>query len=444
MLLHISNDLAKKIQKNDSSFIDIPLKHLEGYGFEPQLFLDTYEFPNKFPFCCKSHENVYLDLMEWYIIFPMCCQGHKDLASNQWFEKRKYDYIVIRILRCYLLTIEFIKKVSNEYNFEEEIQDYITYCIRSFGTQPLGFDKYLRLLNTSLSNYENIGLENISKNKIKFIKEYTETCLNVQDIRESFILPEVANSFQKWLSTIPDLEEFKKFKEKNRNVLPINLLIKNVHYNRFLNTSFGRIKTQKEFVFDLIQLTKQLLMNIDTSDISIISPNQRNKNFLELIAAKHRVNQLKLLEDYNKYENKYLVIFKKWIKNELQFLKNLKKHNSLDMTKFNINAENVNIFNNESGTQHIIESANFVKEIISEDVLIQLNNLLKELGQLKEIELEEETSNLKIELNKSRPNSTILKRSLTTILEIMKNVAVESITPSIIENIEIIKKSLNL
>jgi len=82
----------------------------------------------------------------------------------------------------------------------------------------------------------------------------------------------------------------------------------------------SQVKTTVELVQSLFDLTKQVLSQIDTVQMvkdKVISDAQLFK--INLINENHRIKQLKLVQEYNKSEAKYVKIIKRWLVNEKEY-----------------------------------------------------------------------------------------------------------------------------
>lgn len=319
---------------NTKSFVEISGENIWSLGYETLPFDDEYEKPEKFPDCCNFHSSIKNNAESWFEKFPDCCETHKKLKERYWFKKDEYKNLPNKIVSQISYTENFIAKNLDNSEWYKEITDYIEYSIDSFGMPNIGGDRYI-------SNIKHWILEINPKEysfpleKKRKLVDYIDK-LSTPTNRVNTDLNLLISIFQKWLKTFPDLIFFEKLKGQLQNKIPMNLLLYEPNFNRFTGMTKMKIRTQSELIEILINTTKNLLNLIDTprllSDGLITN---KNKYQIDLLNQQHKIKQKQLLVDYTSHEIKYLKIIKSWLKNEKEYISELKPliNSSIEMSK---------------------------------------------------------------------------------------------------------------
>lgn len=319
---------------NTKSFVEISGENIWSLGYETLPFDDEYEKPEKFPDCCNFHSNIKNNAESWFEKFPDCCETHKKLKERYWFKKDEYKNLPNKIVSQISYTENFIAKNLDNSEWYKEITDYIEYSIDSFGMPNIGGDRYISnikhwILEINPKEYS-FPLEKKRK-LVDYIDKLTTPTNKVNTDLNLLI-----SIFQKWLKTFPDLIFFEKLKGQLQNKIPMNLLLYEPNFNRFTGMTKMKIRTQSELIEILINTTKNLLNLIDTprllSDGLITN---KNKYQIDLLNQQHKIKQKQLLVDYTSHEIKYLKIIKSWLKNEKEYISELKPliNSSIEMSK---------------------------------------------------------------------------------------------------------------
>lgn len=433
--------------KENKPFLSIDAEFIEEYGFEVQP-LEGHKFSDNFPNCCEYHKNLKEELDDWFLIFPNCCEYHKKIASRRWFKKDKYESVPGRVLNQINYTIFFIKEKINDEKWFQEITDYIEYNLTSFGTPAIGTDKYWLQIKHQIAEYNSEDWE-FPKWKRERLMEYFYLHEKLDDPKnnsknEKKDLNLLFSTFQKWQKTFPDLSYFQSIKKDLNNKFPINIILYEPTYNKYTKRTKFKVKTQAELIEILINLTKNLLSNIDTN--KLINDNkikEKEKLNIDLISASHRIKQDKLLVEYSSHEVKYVKIIKKWLKNEVEFIKELQTQ--IPNVTMEIKIEKATINTSEGGSQ-IISNGNYATNTIGDnstnytfeniesikELLKNIQNEVKEFedGNLKQIS--EQITKLNSYFDDAPQKPTMIKGGLKVLYDLLIGVTSSGISPPIL------------
>ncbi len=417
IIIHLDSCEDFLVNDENAPFFRIPIEAIEEYGFEPQPF-SKCELPKNFPNCCIPHKSLLKQLNDWFIKFPVCCDYHMDFAKNAWFKKTKFDYVVNRILLVDLYTISFIKENIKSENWYKEITDYIDYSMQSFGFHQIGNFKFKQILTNRLISEKIIP--KYKKNQIlRYLNKSEKNIGKDRDLNLLYL------TFQKWLKTIPDLHHLTVFKEKYRNKVPLDLFSTNKQYNVYLELYTAKVRSEEELLECLINLTKELLKTVTSVDCK----NSNDFNSKNYLIAEHKIKQDKLLEEFNLTEIKYVTIIRKWLKNEVVFLKKL----DFMENKYKFKAQN--LFINKSGVQNN-QIGNYNSIYIEDKKLIsEIWELFDILEGLQNDEIDRKISEVKVELEKPKPENKVVKMGLRFIEKLITEVSVKILSPNVIEQI---------
>ena len=219
----------------------------------------------------------------------------------------------------------FISVKINEENWYKEITDYLEYLEWAFGQPAIGLDKYIIYMTHFVESVNPTDWE-LPEHKRKKLLEHinrkpkplSDKEKNDQDLNLLFAV------FQRWLKTVPNVYYFSDLKQRLTDKVPMNLFMYDLEYNKYTGMSKGKVKSQFQIIEELINLTKEVLGQIDTP--SIVQNQDIVKSLKDSIHTKseaHRLKQLKLTTDYNNKEKPYLKIVEKWLKNEVEFFKEI-------------------------------------------------------------------------------------------------------------------------
>lgn len=287
----------------------------------PTKVIEGFELQEGYPNCCPYHKSILKNITKWWSIFPNCCQEHKEMAASGWMKKEDYSYVPEKILTCVAYFEYHLSKKINDDNWFVDIKHYIEHLLFSFGHPSIGYDKFYHTILHYVEAYkptdwvfpEDRRTELITYLTRKEIPEEKNTDLNL-----------LYNVYQKWLKTVPDIYTFSFLKEKTTDKAPLNFFLHKVDYNPYTGFTSSTAITKGELIQTLYNLTKYVLNQIDTPQMlkeNIITDAQLFK--INLINEKHKLNQLKLVQDYNKSEAKYVKIIKNWLDNEKKYFEEI-------------------------------------------------------------------------------------------------------------------------
>lgn len=431
--------------ENGAIFKEIGCDFIEEYGFDIPPSSEL-KLPDNFPNCCEYHKSLKIRLDDWFKKFPDCCEEHRKISLRKWFDKEKYKNIPTKIFNHLINTEDFISKSINLDNWYEEIIDYIEYNLDSFGIPNIGGAIYWSNLKFYIQNSDGNN-EGLTKQKKRQLLEYFEIKEKIKPSEgRSIDLNILASTFQKWQKTFPDLVFFQSIKRELDNKFPLELVLYEPKHNKYLGTTKYNIKTQTELIEILIKMTKNLLASIDTTKLQ--NENQlaeKDKFVIDLISAKHKITQDKLLRDFNTNEIKYVKIIKRWLKNETNYLQEL----TTKLPPMIINSKNTTVYNNETGNQ-VINHGNMNGVVIGNNNNVELNNEtlssieevlnslqqeIKSMQSPNKVDIENEIERVKSQLQNEQPKFSIIKMGLNLIYELLIEVTGAGISPLILSKL---------
>ncbi|WP_396150595.1 hypothetical protein [Flavobacterium sp.] len=276
--------------------------------------LDGYEEPENFPYCCEWHKSIVDLSIEFYDKFPNCCEKHKKFAKDFNIDKSRYENIKIDIVRKMSYTMHFIEVKINNIDWYEDTLHWFEYIEKSFGHPEVGLSLYLENLATSIENSKVIPDEK----KVIFNKYFEDLYkppikANDTDINILF------TTYLSWLKLFPfELSIFKNLKEHFEKKLPF--IKGKTDHNPYTGLTTAKIVNQNELIENLINNTKSILSQVDTTIMSDIKyRNQANIYNLEILNKLHKTKQETLLKEFSKPETKYIKTIKKWLENEQDY-----------------------------------------------------------------------------------------------------------------------------
>lgn len=312
-------DNGKNTSSCDGAVYEVSAENIEDFGFNPHP-PEGYAPPEDFPNCCGFHSDMDRYNSEWFETFPHCCENHTKISRRRWFEKKNYEHVPERILNALSYTEHQINtKIGNE-DWYEEITDYIVYCIQSFGTPPIGADRYSGAVQHYIKNNKPTKYEFPDWKRNRLLEFFEVSNSNSEDTDLNILYA----TFQRWVKMIPEISIFKSLKANLKGKVPMNLFLRDPKENRYLGTTSFSLRTKGELVELLVEITKNTLGAFNT-------PNLIKEGFIEskdehqfdLISSQHLLKQESLLGAYSKGELKYVKVIKKWLANEKDYFKSI-------------------------------------------------------------------------------------------------------------------------
>lgn len=313
---------AIEIKSKDFNTLQREIKPLPGY--EPPVNKETGA---KFPFCCENHKAIFQMAKDYYDRFPDCCEWHKNLLTANWFDKKNYAYVPFKVVNTIQYTFHCISKCIENDNWYNEITDYISEIIKSYGHPPDGFGEpvglniYLPTIENNLKVLKEIP-ENKKQRLIEFVEKYSKP---ETPIKQPASLNILIGKYQQWLKIFPfDLPFFTQLKPHLENQLPI---LKGAPITNLYSNVVGfKTKTEKELIEFLIELTESILTEINTLTLhknGTITDFQ--KTAIDLLNANRNL-ELKELKFQPKDESRqYIKLLKKWFEGEKKYCNELKQ-----------------------------------------------------------------------------------------------------------------------
>ncbi len=305
----------------NNNFVEIPGSDIWdlGYSIEPH---HDYEKPNDFPNCCEYHKEIIVKLNNWFKSFPNCCDNHKILLQKKWFKKELYSEIPNKVVTSISYTSGFFNQNIEDDNWYKEITDYIDYVIESFGTPNIGGERFFSILSYWVENSLEISEETEWKRNqlMDFLKSKTDN-----KTKKNTDLNLLNSTFQNWIKSLPEISVFNTIKITYKGKLPMNLFLYDGEYNRYTGLTKFKGRTQSELIEILVNHTKKILSQLTSENIyKSLNITDKEKYEIQIVTEKHKIEQLLLLESFSKNELKYVKVLKKWLKNEKGLINELK------------------------------------------------------------------------------------------------------------------------
>ena len=428
--------------RNDKPFKSISADSIEEYGFDIEP-ISELELSENYPNCCEYHKTLKQNIESWFDNFPNCCEEHRKISLRQWFKKEKYNNVPNKVFNHLTYTEHFISKNIDSENWYEEITDYIEYNLHSFGTPNVGASYYWSNLKHYIKNAD-IKKTSLTKDRRNRLIEYFDTEeKSKKDESNQKDLNLLFSTFQKWQRTFPNLHFFQTLKQQLNNKFPLEIVLYEPKYNKYLGLTKFKIKTQTELIEILVSITKNLLSSIDTTELTKnYHLKDKEKLELDLISANHKIKQDELLKEFSSTEIKYLTIIKKWLKNETNYFKQLQTK----LPAMIVNTEKATVYNNENGNQ-VITNGNSNNIVLGNNNDIELsmekicsikdtlNSLRQELVKVQnenKNHIENEIERVLTHLQDQKPKSTIIKSGLNLIYDLLIEVTGAGISPIIL------------
>ena len=305
-------------------FIEIDAEHFTLSAFKTKP-IKGYEAPTEtetgkpFPICCPFHKSVYKMTKDWFKTFPNCCDQHQAMISKPWFDKNNYNGIEIKVVNQLSYTEHHISEQIEKEDWYNDITDYITYNIWSFGQPAIGLHHYLNNLQHYIENTKS----EITKDKRQRLVEFIETYYNHAKIVKTD-LNILYSTYQKWLNTFPfDISFFSNLKPYFEKQLPI--LNGKPETNKYLGMARAKMHTKSSLIEVLLKKTNTIITQINTSTLfekGLLT--EPNKIKLELIVneRKQKLKQGYVNSSQNE-ETRYRKVLKEWFKDEKDFINDI-------------------------------------------------------------------------------------------------------------------------
>ncbi|GAB3776638.1 hypothetical protein GCM10028818_22650 [Spirosoma horti] len=315
------NDLNSLLNKSHSTgFIKIEGRNIiaSPFGIHKPV---GFESPTNYPLCCPYHKAILENINKWFSKFPNCCDAHREIANKSWFKKSNYYDTPIKIMMQLAFTEYHIEKNLSIDNWYKDITDYFEYNLASFGQPSIGIDSYIILLKDTIkrNRTKNKLLKDRYNRLIEYLQEWSKQ--HVEDKKKDLSNETDINllnaTFQKWVTTIPNIGFFSDIKLGLKDKIPIGLFIYDSEYNPYLQEVRSKVRTRSELIEVLINFTKKILLELSNeNEIHKKSISELNKHQIVVIGEKHKISQAKLLGDFTNGEIGYVNVIKKWLKNE--------------------------------------------------------------------------------------------------------------------------------
>lgn len=265
--------------------------------------------------CKENHDLIKKSLEQRQKKFPLCCSSHQKLLKIPRFNVKAYSKCDEMCADKVIFSYQHILNNQNKEDWKEDIEDYLTYAINSFGAfppkcgTPLFLDAYIFYLKNL-----------IHKGKIKrIVKNFTINFLNNLNapVEEKDPFLEILKIYDKWLAIFPfDMKAFKGVKERYEGKSPLQ--IRKTHFNKYSGATSVTFVSAEKLAEQLLDISKELLSEIDLSDLKDVPILQEH---LQYFITKTYKNEIKTLTDkiegkqfkFEKFIDDWLDIQKKYV-----------------------------------------------------------------------------------------------------------------------------------
>lgn len=302
------------LRKFDSKQTKIPAS--------PTKVIEGFELQEGYPNCCPYHKSIFENISNWWNIFPNCCPDHKEMAENGLIQKKDYNYVPEKILTCLAYFEYHLSKKINDDNWFNDIKHYIEHLYFSFGYPAIGFPELLNLIIQYIQHHKPKNWVFPEDRRLALITFFNkEMTKDNQKNQLNFEL--LSRTYYRWLKTVPDIDTFAIFKQLTGESHG-NLILKKSTFNPYTKKPSTETLTNPELLETLLTLTVYVLSKIDTTQM-IHDNSEYNAQLLRVkfMNEKHRIEQLKILEEYDESEALYLNLIEKWLFNENKHFKKL-------------------------------------------------------------------------------------------------------------------------
>jgi hypothetical protein len=281
--------------------------------------LEGYEKQENFPNCCDYHKAIFNDVIQWLERFPNCCEAHREIQKIYNFDKEDFKDLPLKVLNQSDFTRFHIHERLESEDWYEDITQYLTWNLFSFGEPNIGYYKYILIVKDYLlQEYE---VTKIDENKAKLLIKYIDDSISINPNIEDMGFDMVYETYKKWLEVFPfDIPYFRDIKDEYSKKYPAfdgKLVL-----NRYTGLLQGKAITKDKLIAYLIQTTKDLLDKIQPRELfrnGIISDITKYNFYLESL----NINHSKIVKAYTEKEFEYVSILELWLNNFKSFFKDV-------------------------------------------------------------------------------------------------------------------------
>ena len=272
--------------------------------------------------CRNNYAKIFSEIEERFKKFPNCCKFHKNLLNEKWFDIRDFENTPKLYTDKLFYTWHHILNFIDTDDWQNEILDFIEYIFKTFGSFPINYGEplYFRTFTEQLESLIN-GLTDF-KHRKKVILDYIFNYRNPK-LKKSTDWNILIKTYDDWFKTFPfELSYFAHLKQHFAKNIP---LIETTHTNKYLNLTKASPRSKASLVNTLVNVTNKIVSEINTATLyENGNINDIEKIKLELILQKRKQ---KLKEGYTNNssdpDTKYRKILKDWLKDEVNFIKEI-------------------------------------------------------------------------------------------------------------------------
>lgn len=286
--------------------------------------VEGYIAPENFPHCCKSHSNMLKIALDKYNEFPNCCEAHKKLNTANWFNKKDFEYLPLKVVTTLSYTRYCIETFIDKSDWYKVITDYIDTVLKDYGQLPDGFgppvglELYIGNIQGNIQQSEKISDEQKTK-LIEFIQNWGKTGEDVEPLDLNLLI----GTYKTWLKDFPfEIPFFSHLKSYFEKQLP--LIESKGETNVYTGMTSYKLTTYKSLLNFLGSITETIISEVNTLVLyekGLITDIQRTN--IDIINASHRFNLKHIKDKPTNGSSQYSKVIKNWFKYEKQYLHEL-------------------------------------------------------------------------------------------------------------------------
>ncbi|MDR2036530.1 MAG: hypothetical protein LBQ60_01260 [Bacteroidales bacterium] len=300
---------------------------------------DGYTDPDNIIFTDKTYREKYDCISDWV---------NKELERHSLFPKfvTKSGAVTVNTLHL-LKRIDQTQYLINQDSFNEEWYENIVHYTEAMVccfTKPyvglpffikeiklyvqsihLTEDKKAQLINLLDTYYINGKVPDFYE--IDFLDSKTLEDIDEKKKHTPDNISQLRDIFGEWLEILPfEIGCFNQGKDYFQNRISDFLIKNNAVKNKYSDFTFSSFRRPHELIEFLIDTTKEMLQKVNSVKWGKTANNSEiEKRKYEIEDANHLIKQKELLLKVGSYENSFIKLIRKWLKNEKEYFKRLKE-----------------------------------------------------------------------------------------------------------------------
>ncbi len=257
--------------------------------------------------------------------FPGCCEHHKGLLELKEFNRKDFLEVPKMTAEKIIWTNQHIINTYKQKDWYEDITDFITANIDTFGQMPnaCGEPLYRGDYLFYVKDLIQLNDEFEEEKKLRLV-EFIDSFFDVKRKTETTDLNILVKTYETWFKTFPfDLSFFAHLKNEFSRKIPV--LKSQPKINRYSGATTIQMHTKGSLIEWLVGLTNDIITKINALNLyekGLLT--EPDKISLEIILNERL---LKLKQGYTNNSTdpstRYRNILKEWLKDEKEFIKEI-------------------------------------------------------------------------------------------------------------------------